>query len=82
MEKSMSVGVIERRPKEMAQSITSNPRGQKYLLESQRGWWQLKTPKMMDFLEEGRIRQRRVNRGSKDVNEKEEDLFGETLTPT
>ena len=36
----------------MTQSNTSSLRGSEILLESQRGWWLLKSPRMKRFLEE------------------------------
>ena len=44
-----------RRSEETTQSNTSSPRGSEIPLESQRGWWQLKSPRMKSFLEEERI---------------------------
>ena len=44
-----------RRSEEMIQSNTSSPRGSEVPLESQRGWWQLKSPRMKRCLEEGRM---------------------------
>ena len=44
-----------RRSKEMTQSNTSSPRGSEVPLESQRERWQLNSPRMNKFLEEGRI---------------------------
>ena len=44
-----------RRSEEMTQSNTSSPWESEVPLESQRGWWQLKSPGMKRFLEEGRI---------------------------
>ena len=44
-----------RRSEEMTQSNTSYPRGSEVPLESQRGWWQLKSPTMKRFLEEERM---------------------------
>ena len=41
-----------RRSEEMTQLNTSSPRGSEVPLESQRGWWQLKSPRMKRFLEE------------------------------
>ena len=44
-----------KRSEEMTQSNTSSPQGSEVPLESQRGCWQLKSPRMKRFLEEGRI---------------------------
>ena len=41
-----------RRSEDMTQSNTSSPRGSEVTLESQRGW-QLKSPRMKKFLDEG-----------------------------
>ena len=44
-----------RRSEEMTQSNTSSPRESEVPLESQSGSWQLKSPRMKRFLEEGRM---------------------------
>ena len=51
----VSGSLMGRGSEEMTQSNTSSPRGSVVPLESQRVGWQLKSPRMKRFLEEGRI---------------------------
>ena len=44
-----------RRSEEMTQSNTSSPLGSEVSFESHRGLWQLKSPRMKRYLEEGRM---------------------------
>ena len=76
----------------MTQSNASSPRGSEVPFESQRGWWQLKSPRMKRFLEEERmgrkgvgsaIRRGEANRGAYTLRkESEEELLREMLSPT
>ena len=51
----VSGSLRRRRSEEMTQSNTSSPKGLEVPLETKRGWWQLKFPRMKRFLEEGRM---------------------------
>ena len=77
----------------MTQSNTSSPRRSEVPLESQSGWWQLKSRRMKRFLEEGRMEgekesvlpsvgEERIGGAYTLRNDTEEDLFREMLTPT
>ena len=50
-----------RRSEEMTQSNTSSPQGSEVPLESQRGLWQLKSPRMKKFLKEERMEGEKVS---------------------
>ena len=89
----VSGSLRERRSEEMTQSNTSSPRGSEVSLESRRGWWQLKSPRMKRFLEEGRmkgekesvlpsVREGRIGGAYTLRNDSEEELLREMLTPT
>ena len=89
----MSGSLRGKRSEEMAQSNTSFPRGSEVLLESQRGWWQLKSPGIKRFLEEERMEgekeavwpsvgEERIGGAYTLRNESEEELLREMLTPT
>ena len=95
MEKGRCVRVIEgRRSEEMTQSNTSSLRGSEVPLESQRGLWQLKFPRIKIFFEEERVEgekelvlpsvgEERIGGGAYTLrNESEEELLREMLTHT
>ena len=51
----ISGSLRERRSEEMTQLNTSSPQWSEVLLESHRGWLQLKFPRIKRFLEEGNM---------------------------
>ena len=82
-----------KRSEEMTQSKTSSPRGSEVPLESQSGWWQLKSPRMKRFLEEGRMEgekesvlpsvgEERIGEAYTLRNDTEKELLREMLIPT
>ena len=89
----MSGSLRGKRSEEMTQSNTSSLRGSEVPLESQRGQWQLKSPKNEEISgggkDEGRkgvgsaIRWGGANRGTYTLRkESEEELLREMLIPT
>ena len=78
----------------MTQSNTSSLQGSKVPLEFQRGYWQLKSPRMKRFLEEKRMEgekesvlpsvgEEQIGGGAYTLrNETEEELLREMLIPT
>ena len=77
----------------MTQLNTSSLRGSEVPLESQRGGWQLKSPRMKRFLEEERIEgekesvlpsvgEERIGGAYTLRSDTEEELFREMLIPT
>ena len=89
----MSGSLRGRRLEEMTQPNTSTSRASEVPLESQRGWGQLKPPRMKRFLEKRRVEGEKESVlpsvGEEQIgaaytlrNENEEELLKEMLTPT